>query len=340
MTARRRGGQPASGASRARRGEDPLRAALDAVQPPSPAALARDPLRFPRRYLDRDPADLEIAAVFAALLAFGRVELFGAVLERLFAEMDEAGGPAAWCARCVDGPVPTGHPLVYRWFGRTDFVALGVALHRLSAAEGLAAAFSGGLEHGVTRLRALAPRPGAPTAGPGRDDLASIAATSPQAQAVPGRFFDTWFPVPSSGSACKRWCMFLRWMVRTGAPDLGRWTHLSPAQLVMPVDTHVLRIARLTGLTARKTADWKTALEITGRLRAFAPDDPTRYDFALAHLGISSGCTGSRSPACDGCGMRSVCRAFLGVPPGGVATSAPPSAPPRRRAPRPRARSR
>jgi uncharacterized protein (TIGR02757 family) len=105
--------------------------------------------------------------------------------------------------------------------------------------------------------------------------------------------------------------MFLRWMVRRGAPDLGVWTHLDPAALTMPVDTHVLRIAQLTGLTTRKTADWKTAVEITDRLRAYAPEDPTRFDFALAHLGISSGCTGQKSAACDGCALKLVCRIWL-----------------------------
>ncbi len=252
------------------------------------AHVHRDPIRFPGRY--KAPGDVEIAAVYAAQLAFGRVELFGPVLARLFAEMDAVGGPASWVA---EGGPDTGDPLVYRWFGRADLLALAGALARLQAAEGLAAAFSGptgeaAIEVGVTRLRALV------------DD-----------RSARGRFFDTWFARPSSGSACKRWCMFLRWMVRPGAPDLGIWTHLSPATLVMPVDTHVLRIAQLTGLTDRRTADWKTALQITSRLRDYSADDPIRYDFALAHLGISSGCTGTASPACDGCAMRSVCRVHV-----------------------------
>jgi endonuclease III len=125
--------------------------------------------------------------------------------------------------------------------------------------------------------------------------------------------------------------MYLRWMVRREAPDLGLWRHLDPADLVMPVDTHVLRIAQLTGLTDRKAANWKTAVEITARLRVFSPSDPVRYDFALAHLGISAGCTGAVSPACEGCAMRPVCRVHA---PGRLPTP-PRSArarPPRRRA--------
>ncbi len=260
------------------------------------ARVERDPLRFPRRYAMRAApdgtaaaerlADVEIAAVFASQLAFGRVDLFGPVLERLFAEMDAVGGPAAWCKGCAAGQRDSGDPLVYRWFSRRDFVALGVALARLQAAEGLAAAFTT-LEAGISRLRALAP------------------------MAAGGPHFGTWFATPSGGSACKRWCMFLRWMVRSGAPDLGVWTQLEPATLTMPVDTHVLRIAQLTGLTARKTADWKTAVEITDRLRGYAPEDPTRFDFALAHLGISSGCTGQKSTSCEACSLKLVCKIWL-----------------------------
>lgn len=251
------------------------------------AHVARDPVRFPKAYLrgSRGPtsrSDAEIAAVFAAQLAFGRVELFGAVLDRLFAEMDREGGPTAWVAACAAGRIAGGDPLVYRWFGRADFIALGAALGRLQAAEGLAAAFVD-MESGITRLYGLA-----------RGETA-------------GAFFPTWFARPSQGSACKRWCMFLRWMVRDEAPDLGIWTHIAPDRLVMPVDTHVLRIAQLTGLTERKAANWKTAVELTDRLRAYAPADPVRYDFALAHLGISAGCTGAASPACEGCAMRPAC---------------------------------
>lgn len=271
----------------------PLRVALDgacaAAAALSDAHVARDPVRFAHAWATQSVADAEIAGVFAAQLAFGRVDLFGPVLERLFAEMATVGGPRAWVELCAARAVGGGDPLVYRWFGRADFVALGVGLGRLYRAEGLAAAFVD-MEAGIARLASLAP---AETAG---------------------AFFPTWFARPSAGSACKRWCMFLRWMVRREAPDLGLWRHLAPADLVMPVDTHVLRIAQLTGLTERKAANWKTAVEITTRLRAFSPDDPVRYDFALAHLGISAGCTGAASVACDGCAMKPVCRVHARLP--------------------------
>lgn len=97
-----------------------------------------------------------------------------------------------------------------------------------------------------------------------------------------------WFflPRPSRGSACKRLNLFLRWMVGTSEMDLGLWTTYSKANLLIPVDTHVLRQAQSLRLTKRKTADWVTAAEITEKLRLLDPSDPTRFDFALCHIGI------------------------------------------------------
>lgn len=98
------------------------------------------------------------------------------------------------------------------------------------------------------------------------------------------------FPDPSSGSACKRWNLYLRWMVRRGGVDCGLWTGIAPARLVVPTDTHIHLIARRLGLTRRRTADWKTAREITDRLARFDPDDPVRFDYALCRIGIFGVC--------------------------------------------------
>jgi uncharacterized protein (TIGR02757 family) len=93
-------------------------------------------------------------------------------------------------------------------------------------------------------------------------------------------------PSPADGSACKRLNLFLRWMVRRDAVDPGGWAGISPARLVVPLDVHMHRIALGLGLTRRRSADWKTALEVTAGFRARAPEDPVRYDFALTRLGI------------------------------------------------------
>ncbi len=90
---------------------------------------------------------------------------------------------------------------------------------------------------------------------------------------------------PKAGSACKRLCMYLRWMVRQGPVDLGLWTCIQPHQLVLPLDIHSGRQARHLGLLSRKGNDWKAALELTEICRSFSPCDPARYDFAFFGLG-------------------------------------------------------
>lgn len=93
-------------------------------------------------------------------------------------------------------------------------------------------------------------------------------------------------PDPALGSACKRWFMYLRWMVRSDAVDLGLWPELGAHRLVIPVDTHMHRVALGLGLTRRNSADLKTALEITQAFKVVCPEDPVRYDFCLTRLGI------------------------------------------------------
>jgi len=93
-------------------------------------------------------------------------------------------------------------------------------------------------------------------------------------------------PLPAKGSACKRINLFLRWMVRRDDVDPGGWDDVPTSRLIVPLDTHMHRICLTLGLTKRKHADMKTALEITDSFGAIVPDDPVRYDFALTRLGI------------------------------------------------------
>jgi uncharacterized protein (TIGR02757 family) len=93
---------------------------------------------------------------------------------------------------------------------------------------------------------------------------------------------------PERGSTCKRLNMFLRWMVRRDnrGVDFGQWTRIRPAQLLIPLDVHVERVARRLGLLTRPQSDWKSVLELTERLREFDPEDPVKYDFALFGVGV------------------------------------------------------
>lgn len=86
----------------------------------------------------------------------------------------------------------------------------------------------------------------------------------------------------NTSSACKRVVMFLRWMVRRdGKVDLGVWLRIDPRLLLVPLDVHVLNIAKEQGLITRRSADMKAALELVSHCRRLYPDDPAIMDFAL-----------------------------------------------------------
>jgi uncharacterized protein (TIGR02757 family) len=99
---------------------------------------------------------------------------------------------------------------------------------------------------------------------------------------------------PANNSSCKRLNMFLRWMVRkdNAGVDFGIWKKIKPHQLVCPLDVHVQRVACNLNLIQSEKADWKTAVELTEKLKSFDPIDPVKYDIALFSMGISE------QPAC------------------------------------------
>ncbi|MDR7513161.1 MAG: DUF2400 family protein, partial [Armatimonadota bacterium] len=143
--------------------------------------------------------------------------------------------------------------------------------------------------------------------------LRALAATPPWARrrGRPGvQFF---FPRPSSGSGCKRINLFLRWMVRRDAVDLGVWRAIPPSKLVIPLDTHVIRVGQCLGLTRYRTPGWRMAAEITRSLRQCDPADPVKYDFALCRLGMSGECRFGRPRALRSCRFAGRCRE--GAPP-------------------------
>lgn len=92
--------------------------------------------------------------------------------------------------------------------------------------------------------------------------------------------------LPEKGSACKRMNLFLRWMVRKDRVDPGGWDNIPPSKLIIPIDTHMHKIALALKFTQRKQANMAAATEITRRFKAMVPDDPVKYDFVLTRFGI------------------------------------------------------
>jgi uncharacterized protein (TIGR02757 family) len=255
-----------------------------------PSWIGRDPISLVRGRSGRD--DLEVAGAVAAGLAFGAVP---AILASVRAALEPLGPrPAAGLDALSDGDLRLAYAgFRHRWLGGDDLAAFLGALRRVRAEAGsLEDAFSAGDPGGTTvegALTALAAR---------------LRAADPGFGARGARGF---FAGPDSGSACKRPCLFLRWMARDDGVDTGAWTRTSPARLVLPLDTHLARITRSWGLLRRRSDDWKAALEATASLRRFDPGDPVRYDFALCHLGMRGGPLASSvtSPAREASAARS-----------------------------------
>ena len=262
--------------------------------------LANDPLSFCHRY--PDPADREIVGFIAASFAYGQVKIIRTNLEKIFSVM----GPSP--RRFVEEFEPAAGLALFAGFkhrfnDHRDLCALLLAARTmLEEADSIGEFFLGchdPLAPDITAslveyTAALLAMDYSPVFGTNR-----IPADS---------YFPFFFPSPASGSACKRLCMFLRWMVRPAdGIDLGLWRDISPARLVIPVDAHIRRLGRCLGLTSRKQADWRMAVEITTALRQLDPDDPVKYDFSLCHLGISEGCDGKDRLRCLACPVVDVC---------------------------------
>ncbi len=120
------------------------------------------------------------------------------------------------------------------------------------------------------------------------------------------------FPRPSAGSACKRLNLFLRWMVRHDEIDLGVWTRLSPARLIVPLDTHVIRLGRCLRLTRYVSPGWKMAADITASLRRLDATDPVRFDFSICHVGMMNACGFGRQQGDSQCPLKGLCHPRIG----------------------------
>jgi uncharacterized protein (TIGR02757 family) len=240
-----------------------------------------------------------VVASVAAGLAFGNVK---AVLAGVAAALAPLGPhPAQALAKLT--PAAAARQACgfnYRWVRDRDLANLWLLL-------GAALRDAGGIEP----LFAAGQPPDAPDTLPGAAALVrNLAALAPPAVDLTRRGTRSFLPDVAGPGASKRLHMFLRWMIRSGALDLGLWTAARPSQLIVPLDTHVARLGRRLGLTARRTAGKAMALEITAALRTLDPADPTKYDFALARLGILGACPSRHDPAhCATCPLSPVCQA-------------------------------
>lgn len=281
--------------------ERQLKELLDALYVSrSPRHLQNDPLSFCHRY--PDPRDRELAAVIASSFAYGNVRIILRTLEVVFSAMGSS--PRRYVERfTAERGLKEFAGFKHRFNDGRDLCALLLVLRRMLAENGSVERYF--MQFHAASATDVGAALNGYCAAVQAMDLAPVFG----AAGIPSdSYFRFLFPSPASGSACKRLCMFLRWVVRPDdGIDLGLWRGVLPAQLIIPVDTHISRISRYLGFTSRTAADWRMACEITARLRDFDPVDPVRYDFALAHLGISEGCDGRSRERCRGCRIGEIC---------------------------------
>ena len=282
-----------------------LKAALDRLYDSFNAPdSAFDPVQVVRQYPRVE--DREIIGFIASAVAFGRVASVVNSTNAICAVLGDRP------ARFLERFEPRVHgkpllPLVHRWTRGEDFVAMLWILRSFIEEFGsLERAFAAGLhdddvdvgqaiESFSDRARSVDLRPvygrGGFTPSPSR----------------PGAYY--FFPRPSTGSACKRMNLYLRWMSRTDGVDPGGWTAVPPSKLVIPLDTHIIRVGRCLKLTKYQSPGWKMAADITASLRKLDAADPVKYDFSLCHLGMMGGCRfGNAHASAHACQLAGVCQ--------------------------------
>jgi len=217
-----------------------------------------DPILVAKRY--NNPT----IALICALFAYGNVKQIVKFLDSLdftlLAQSDEEIKKAL-----------ANH--YYRFQKSEDVIALFIALKRLNAESSLEEVFKSGYEEKknvieginavIIKLNLLYPY-----TSRGYNFLIGKVTTKTKGE-----------------GALKRWMMFLRWMVRADNIDMGLWSGVNRADLIMPLDTHTFNVGLRLGLLKRKTYDLQAAIELTNTLKTFDKNDPLKYDFALYRLG-------------------------------------------------------
>jgi uncharacterized protein (TIGR02757 family) len=259
---------------------------------------ASDPIQLVRPFAD--PGDREIAGFCAAALAFGRVQSVLNSIEALFGVMGRH--PAAFVRSFEpEAAHPELRAIVHRWTRGADLVALLWILRQMLERSG---SIEGFFLEGYS--------PDAEDVGGALDSFSTRALALDMGRAYgrvplrPGVCY--FFPRPSAGSACKRLNLYLRWMVRDDEVDLGVWRGVPPSHLIVPLDTHVLRLGRCLRLTRYTSPGWKMAADITASLRALNPADPVRFDFSLCHVGMMNACGYGTARRDAQCPLKGLCR--------------------------------
>ncbi len=235
----------------------------------TPEFLREDPICVPHRFSQKQ--DIEIAAFFAAVLAWGRRRTIIDKANELMQLMDNA--PHQFIVQHQEADRRRLLRFKHRTFTATDTLYFVEFLQRwYSRHDSLEEAFAGHLA------------PEDPHTGPALAGFHTLFFSLPDYPQRTRKHIAS----PLTNSACKRLNMFLRWMSRPSdaGVDFGLWQRIRPAQLLIPLDVHVERVANALGLLSERRSGWSAVLELTAKLRTFDPEDPVKYDFALFGMGV------------------------------------------------------
>ena len=235
-----------------------------------PEFIVNDPVSIPHLYSRKQ--DIEIAGLFAAVLAWGQRATIIRKCKELMEWMDH--DPYRFITEHRESDLRPFEAFRHRTFNGTD------ALYFIHALRSIYSQYPSLEEAFVVPPEALTVEQG----------LIRFHHRFFSIEDHPQRT-QKHLATPERKSTCKRINMYLRWMVRhdNRGVDFGLWKKISPSQLVCPCDVHVDRVGRALRLIRRKPTDWLTALELTANLRKLDPADPVKYDFALFGLGIEEG---------------------------------------------------
>ncbi|UCG57439.1 MAG: TIGR02757 family protein [Phycisphaerales bacterium] len=253
-----------------------------------------DPLQFVYRY--SNPADQEIAGFLAAALAYGRVQQIEKSVADLLARM--GASPYEFVRGFDERSRRDLRDFKHRFTSGDDISDLLWLLGQVLAQYG-----------SIEKFFAYCYNP---------DDSNTVSVLSrfcgllcemhaAENGGNVGRGLRYLLADPTRGSASKRLNLFLRWMVRSDDVDPGLWKSVEATKLIVPVDVHMGRLARILGLHNRNTVSLATALEITAGFAAIEPSDPVKYDFALSRIGIVDDCNGKYDPRCEVCELSGIC---------------------------------
>jgi len=259
-----------------------------------PQLIPPDPLQFV--YLYTDPGDMEVVALVSSELAYGRVAQIENSLKDLLSRMGPSPGEFTKCfdedkreklrdfkhrftdGRCISdfleliGAILRSHGSIEKYF-----------LDRFNSTD----------EDIVPALSRFS------------SSLRQMYVQTKGEKLYQGLKY--LLPDIGGQSPCKRFNLFLRWMVRDDQVDPGVWDSIPPSKLIVPMDTHMMRLCGFLGLHNRATNSLTTAREVTRNFRRILPDDPVKYDFALSRIGIVEHCTGKLRADCVECELYKYC---------------------------------